>query len=151
MQELVLRVAKPGGWERSWESRLAAWGSDRSVDVRLIDRRHRQIAIIECWNTFGDLGQAERSSDIKVRDAGQYAVAVAGGGEPFEVGLAWIVRDTKANRALVQRYPHIFESRFPGSSRGWLEALTRGPMPSQPGLMWCDLRATRFFARRSPR
>ena len=149
IEELVLRLAKPAGWERAWEARSGGWGSDRSVDVRLIAHRRRRIAIVECWNTFGDLGEAGRSSDRKVRDTLQYAVAIAGDGEAFEVGLVWIVRDTRANRDLVNRYAHIFESRFPGSSRAWVNALTRGgPMPAQPGLIWCDVNATRLFARR---
>jgi hypothetical protein len=33
-----------------------------------------------------------------------------------------------------------------------VEALTRrGPMPAQPGLVWCDVKGTRLFARRRPR
>lgn len=152
IQELLLRVAKTGGWERVFEARSGGWSSDRSVDVRLLDRKGRRLVIGECWNTFGDLGEATRSSERKVRDALEQAVAIAGDGEPFEVGLVWIVRDTRANRALVNRYPQILESRFPGSSREWVEALTKGgPMPRQPGLIWCDVRATRLFARRRPR
>ena len=107
---------------------------------------------MECWNTFGDLGAAARSSDRKVAEAEQVAVAIAGEGQPFEVGLCWVVRDTRANRALVNRYEHIFASRFSGSSAGWVRALTKGgPMPKQPGLIWCDLRATRLFVRRGAR
>jgi len=152
IQELVLRVAKPAGWEQAFEARSGGWQSDRSVDVRLLDRKGRRLVIGECWNTFGDLGEATRSSERKVRDAHEQAVAIAGEGEPFEVGLIWIVRDTAANRALVNRYPRIFESRFPGSSREWVKALTSGgPMPARPGLAWCDVMAARLFARRRGR
>ena len=152
IQELVLRVAHAGGWERAFEARSRALGTDRSVDVRLLDRIGRRLVIAECWNTFGDLGAAARSSNDKVRDAEQQAVAIAGEGEPFEVGLVWIVRDTKANRALVNRYEHIFATRFPGSSAQWVATLTRrGPMPKEPGLIWCDVNATRLFARRNGR
>ena len=43
--------------------------------------------------------------------------------------------------------PEVFASRFPGSSR--VEALTRGdPPPAEPGLVWCDVSATRLFAWR---
>lgn len=152
IQELVLRVSKPAGWERAWEGKSGSWASDRSVDVRLLDRRGRRLVVGECWNTFGDLGQAARSSDHKGRDAQQQAVAVAGEGEPFAVGLVWIVRDTRANRELIERYGEIFGSRFPGSSQRWVQAIMEGgPMPAQPGLIWCDVRATRLFARRMPR
>ncbi len=124
IQELVLRVALAGGWERAFEARSREWGTDRSIDVRLLQRRLRRMVIAECWNTFGDLGAATRSSERKLRDAEEQAVALAGDGPPYEVGLVWIVRDTKANRALVDRYEHIFASRFPGSSAGWIRALT---------------------------
>lgn len=83
MQELVLRLGQAAGWERAFESRSGGWGSDRSVDVRLVDRRRRCLIVNECWNTFGDLGSASRSSDQKLRDAKQYAVAIAGDGAPF--------------------------------------------------------------------
>jgi len=105
--------------------------------------------VVECWNTFGDLGYATRSSDRKLADALQLAAVLGGDVGAFRVGLCWVVRDTRANRAVVARYAHIFESRFPGSSRAWVEAITKGtPMPSQPGLVWCDVKATRLFARR---
>ncbi len=152
MQELVLRLAKAAGWEQAFEARSGGWQSDRSVDVRLLDRRGRRLIVGECWNTFGDLGEATRSSERKVRDAHEQSVAVAGDGPPFQVGIVWIVRDTAANRALVHKYPHIFESRFPGSSHEWVTALTKGSdMPPQPGLIWCDVNATRLFARRRRR
>jgi len=149
MQELLLRVAVGGGWERAFEARSRASGSDRSVDVRLIDRRGRRLIVAECWNTFGDLGAATRSSNSKVRDAEEQAVAVAGDGQPFQVGLCWVVRDTKRNRELVARYEQIFTARFPGSSAAWVNALTNGgPMPHQPGLVWCEVRATGIFSHR---
>ena len=152
IQELVIRVTRPGGWEPEFEARSRSDGG-HSVDVRLLDRRRRRLAIVECWNTFGDLGQATRSSDQKMRDAEDRAVAVAGDGEPFAVGLCWVVRDTKANRELVARYDHIFSARFPGSSLAWVRALTEpgAPMPNQPGLVWCDMRATRLFPHRRAR
>lgn len=158
IQELALRASKPGGWLGGFELRTRATDPSRSVDVPLIDQRRRRLVVGECWNTFGDLGAAVRSSDRKVVEAADLAVvkgAQAGegaerDGEPYQVGLCWIVRDTKANRALVDRYQHIFKARFPGSSAQWIKALTRGgPMPKEPGLIWCDVQATRLFARRA--
>lgn len=147
IQELVVRVAA-AGWKAEWESRSGR----RSVDVRLEDRQRRRILIVECVNTLGDLGEAMRSSDFKVREAEQKAVAIAGGGEPFEVGLVWVVRDSRANRELVRRYWRLLDSRFTGSSVEWVRALVVGrPMPKRSGLVWCDVRATRLFARRRPR
>ncbi len=150
VQELVLRVARGGGWDRRWELRTRPGDRSRSADVALLDARGRRAVLNECWNTFGDLGYAARSSDQKLEELRQAAVVLGGDGAAYEVGLCWIVRDTAANRALMARYPHVFATRFPGSSLGWLRTLTLGaPMPSQAGLLWCDLRATRLFARRT--
>jgi DNA-binding XRE family transcriptional regulator len=153
MQELLLRVARAGGWERNVEARSRTSGRDLSVDVRLVDRKGRRLVIGECWNTFGDLGEATRSSERKLGDAEEQAVAIAGDGNAYQVGLVWIVRDTKANRELVNRYPRIFEARFPGSSARWIDALTRpgARLPVDPGIVWCDVAATRVFARRRVR
>ena len=149
MQELVISVAKAAGWEVQFEAQSRAWDSKRSIDVRLIDRANRRIVIVECWNTFGNVGAAARSSNAKIRDEGQHAVAIAGEGAPFEVGLVWVVRDTKANRELLARYPGVFESRLPGSSAPWLGAITRRfSPPAEPGLIWCDNKTKRLFARR---
>ena len=66
-------------------------------------------------------------------------------------GLVWVVRATAPNRALVARYPEVFGSRFPGSSGGWVEALAAGSEPpTQTGLVWCDIEATRLFGWRRP-
>ena len=103
---------------------------DLDIDV------DRSVVIVECWNTFGDLGAAIRSSDYKVRELG-------------EAGLLWVVRDTRANRELVGRYGTLLDSRFIGSSVGWVRALVgEGEMPGRSGLVWCDVKATRVFARR---
>jgi transcriptional regulator with XRE-family HTH domain len=151
IQELVITVAKAARWEVQFEATSRSWGSGRSVDVRLVDRKQRRVAIVECWNTFGDLGAAARSSNEKVRDAEQRAVAIAGGGDPFEVGLVWVVRDTHANRALVAKYEQIFVAKFPGSSARWVGAIVnRTEPPREPGLVWCDTKASRLFARRQP-
>ena len=151
MQELVLRVGREGGWERLVEALSRTYGSDRSIDVRLTQHATRQVAIAECWNTFGDLGEAMRSGARKLRDAREQATASVGGA-PYRVGLVWIVRDTKANRELVARYAEIFAAACPGSSERWLRALVGGaPMPAQPGLVWCDVKSTRLFARRTRR
>jgi hypothetical protein len=79
-------------------------------------------------------------------------MAVARWGEDARVGLVWIVRATRRNRALIAKYPEIFASRFPGSSIGWVRALTLGTEPpTEPGLVWCDVAATRLFEwRRRP-
>ncbi|CAN5830072.1 hypothetical protein BH24CHL6_BH24CHL6_00820 [soil metagenome] len=95
------------------------------------------LALVECWNTFGGLGAAARSSNRKLADADGLAAILGGDDGPFAVGLCWVVRDTAAHRALMNRYRHIFDSRFPGPSAAWARALTRGgPLPREPGLVW---------------
>jgi hypothetical protein len=149
MHELVIGVAKAAGWEVELEARSRAWESHRSIDVRLIDRKQRQIVIVECWNTFGDIGAAARSTNNKVRDEEQHAVAIAAGGAPFAVSAVWVIRDTTANRSLLGKYPGAFNARLPASSIRWFHAVTtRSEPPLQPGFVWCDLRATRLSARR---
>lgn len=60
-------------------------------------------------------------------------------GPSARAALVWVVRATARNRLLVARYPEVFATRFPGSSRAWVAALTAGgPIPTEPGLVWCD-------------
>jgi transcriptional regulator with XRE-family HTH domain len=152
IQELVLKLGKAGGWESRFELPTRPTDPARSSDAALLDRRGRRMVLNECWNTFGDLGYATRSSDRKLHEAHALATALGGDDGPFAVSLCWVVRDTAANRPIVARYEHIFASRFPGSSSAWVRALTRGaPMPAEPGLVWCDLNATRLFAYRRRR
>ena len=148
IQELVLRSARAAGFRGSFElamNRAEPW---RSVDVGLRHDRHRCLVLCECWNSIGDIGAAARATSRKVAEADQFAVAI-GGAASFRVASCWIVRDTRRNRDLVRRYPEVFAARFPGSSRGWVEALAAGaPPPVEPGLVWSDVDATRLFAWR---
>jgi transcriptional regulator with XRE-family HTH domain len=150
MQELTLRVGTRAGYRGGFELRTRVSDPSRSIDVPLLDSHARRLVVVECWNTFGDLGAAARSSSQKLEFARQEAVVLGGESSPLEVGLCWIVRDSKRNRELVARYGHIFDAFLPASSIAWVRTLTvpGAPMPRQPGLVWCDLRATRLFARR---
>jgi transcriptional regulator with XRE-family HTH domain len=150
IQELVLRVAKPCGYRGGFELRTRATDPSRSIDAPLVSHQQRRLVIVECWNMFGDLGGAARSSQQKQLFGSEAAVVLGRDDEPYEVGLCWVVRDTKRNRELVARYQHIFDALLPGSSLAWVRALTvpGAPMPGRPGLVWCDVRATRLFARR---
>ena len=148
MQELVLRTGRSGGYRGSFELATRPAEPWRSADVGFRDDRHRRLIVAECWNTFGDLGAAARSSNRKLAEIRDLAVAIWGAAA-HTVGLVWVVRASRRNRALVARYPELFASRFPGSSRLWLRALTQGTEPpAEPGLIWCDLHATRLFAWR---
>jgi transcriptional regulator with XRE-family HTH domain len=151
MQELVLRLGRAAGYEGRFELATRPADPARSSDAPLLDHRRRRMILIECWNSFGDLGAAARSSDRKQAEAEALAVVLGGEAGPLQVGLCWVVRDTARNRALMTRYSHIFASRFPGPSAAWARTITAGaPLPAQPGLVWCDVNATRLFARRRP-
>lgn len=150
IQELVLQLATPAGYEGGFELPTRPSNPARSIDVALVDRRKRRLVIVECWNSFGDLGSAARSSNRKLAEGHALAAGLGWIGSRYEVGLCWVVRDTIRNRELIARYEHIFRSRLPGSSAGWVRALTAdGRLPSEPGLVWCDARAMRLFARRT--
>jgi DNA-binding XRE family transcriptional regulator len=150
MQELALRLGRRVGFETQFELATRPQNPRHSIDTAFADDRRKVAIVIECWNTFGDVGAAARSSARKVAELGEL-IADRWEGEG-RVSSIWIVRDTARNRQLVARYPEVFRSRFPGSSSAWVSALTaRGEVPADPGLVWCDLEATRIFAWRQPR
>lgn len=144
IQELVLRLGRAAGYTGSFELPTRPAEPWRSVDVgRTAEADHRMI-LAECWNTFGDVGAAARTTNRKLSDL--IDLAVGRWGSDASIGVVWVVRATARNRELIQRYPEVFASRFPASSRAWVGAFTDGtPPPSAPGLVWCDLGATRFF------
>ena len=153
LQELVLRLARPIGYRPGVELATRAAEPWRSVDVLLADDGRRTLILVECWNTFGDLGAALRSTDRKRAEAEALATA-RWGVEPHRVGAVWVVRASTRNQALVARYPELFASRFTGSSAGWVAAITVGASPPEAlGLVWADAAATRIYAwrRRSER
>jgi transcriptional regulator with XRE-family HTH domain len=148
IQELVLRLGRRAGYQASFELPTRPSDPRRSADVGLRDDAHRRLTLVECWNTLGDVGGAARATSRKLAEAEELAIAV-GDERPHRVAGCWVVRATAANRALVARYPEVFAARFPGSSAGWVRALTQGTEPpSEPGLVWCDVDATRLFAWR---
>jgi hypothetical protein len=145
MQELVLRVARPGGYTRRFELQSSRGGF--STDVGMINPHKLVIMLVECVNTVTDFGAAVRASHRKRTELEDFATSRGAG---YAVGSCWVLRDVPRNRALVARYPEIVRSAFPGSSARWLRALTTGsPIPAEAGLIWCDARAARLFARRS--
>jgi hypothetical protein len=121
----------------------------RSIDVNWRSDRSRRLMVMEAWNMIGDVGAGVRSFQRKLADAAELGIAT-GGELPYATHGVWVVRATARNRALVQRYPEVFRAAFPGSSAAWVRALTTGAEPpTEPGLVWCDVRATRLFAWRA--
>jgi hypothetical protein len=141
IQEHILALARATGRDATFEQPTRPSDPRRSTDVGIRDDRNRALIQAECWNTFGDLGAAVRSTSRKRAEAEAFAVATQrpDDPEPYRVATVWVIRATAANRALVARYPHIIEAAFPGSSRRWLHALVRGDEPPrEPGLVWFD-------------
>ena len=156
IHELVMRLGRRAGFRGIFELPSRPSDPSRSTDVGLRDDRARLLVLVECWNTFGDVGAAVRSTNRKLAEAAAMAIAV-GGERPHRVAGCWVVRDVERNRRLIARYPELFGTRFPGSSASWVQALggatgdsatPRSAPPEELGLVWCDARATRVFAWR---
>jgi transcriptional regulator with XRE-family HTH domain len=144
VQELVLRLGRPAGYTGAFELATRSTEPWRSVDIGLASEAGHRMILVECWNTFGDVGAAARSTNRKASEL--EALAIARWGVTARVGVVWVVRSTARNRALLQRYPEVFAARFPGSSREWVAALTSGSAPPRAaGLVWTDVGATRLF------
>ena len=147
IQELILRLGRRNGLPGSFELPTRPSEPWRSIDVCLADPRRRRRIVVECWNTIGDIGAAVRTSNRKRAEL--HDLAIAGGDHDALTGLVWVVRATSRKRALVGRYPEVFARAFSGSSSGWVATLMNGaPPPAEPGLVWCDVGATRLFAWR---
>lgn len=150
LQELLLRLGRETGRWRSFELPTRPADPSHSIDVCLRDDTRRVLMINECWNTIGNVNASVRSTHRKIAEAEQMAVAIGGERGPYRVAACWIVRDTRANRALIARYPEVFATTFTGSSARWVEALTTtaADPPAGIGLVWTDVNATRLFAWR---
>ena len=145
MQELLLRLGRAAGFDRQFELATRPAEPWRSIDVAFGSESRRVAIEVECWNTIGDVGAAARSSNRKVAELEQ--AAVARWGEDARAALVWVVRDSARNRRLIARYPEVFAVRFPASSRAWVAALSvSGLVPMEPGLVWCDVRRGRLYA-----
>lgn len=132
MQERILALAAATGRHGTFELPTRPLDPSRSTDVGIRDARQRARILVECWNTFGDLGAAVRATARKAAEAGATWPA-------DRIATVWVVRASAANRALLARFPRIVGAAFPGSSRAWLRALTAGtPPPPEPGLVWYD-------------
>jgi transcriptional regulator with XRE-family HTH domain len=143
-QEIALRLTGAAGWRGRSEVASDPREPRHATDI-VLDGRHARMVLVEIWNRIDDLGAAVRSSDRKLADARRAA-------EPgLSVGSCWLFVDTAANRQIVRRYPSLLRSRFPGSSAGWVRALTTGsPPPAAPGMAWIDVRAGRLRELRRP-
>jgi transcriptional regulator with XRE-family HTH domain len=138
IQEHILALARTTGRHGTFELPTRPSDRSRSTDVGIRDAATRTRILAECWNTFGDLGAAVRATTRKQHEA-------QATWPEDRIATVWVVRATAANRAIVARYPHILDAAFPGSSRRWVRALTRGDAPpNEPGLVWYDPASARL-------
>ena len=142
IQEYLLEIGRRNNRRGSFEAPTRAYDPARSIDVQHLDERHDCLIVEEAWNRIGDLGAGARSSTRKLAEAEQRTTA-------RRVALCWIVRDSHANRAIVNRYPEVIAARFPGSSAAWVQALEQGANPpNEPGVVWFDASRRRLKAMR---
>ena len=142
IQEHLLALARATGRPGTFELPTRPTNPSRSTDVGLRDARTRTRILAECWNTIGDLGAATRATNRKRHEA-------EATWPDDRVSTVWVVRATAANRALLDRFPHVIDAAFPGSSRRWVRALTTGDAPPrESGLVWFDPATGRLIERR---
>jgi hypothetical protein len=141
-QQLVIATARSGGWTATVEEAIDTdWDRPRSIDVVLKRTARGEVAVVEVWNLVDDVGAAFRGLDAKAaRITRQHGRAA---------GALMVIRGTRRNRALVNDFNALFRAQFPGSSVGWLAALTADkPMPARAGLLWTDVAGTRLLVAR---
>lgn len=150
IQEVMLRLGRSTGFGRTFELPTRPANPAYSVDVGQRDDARRLLVLEECWNTFGNIGASVRSTRRKIAEAEALAVPAGGERGPYRVAAVWVVRDAPRNRAVLARYPEVFDATFAASSAAWVKALTvRGtPVPKELGLVWCDPRRGRLTAWR---
>ena len=142
IQEYLLKLARATGRPGTFELPTRPSDPARSTDVGIRDPTTRTRILAECWNSFDDLGSAARATNRKRHEA-------EATWPDDRITTVWVVRATAANRALLARYPNIVDAAFPGSSRGWVRALTTGTAPpAEPGLVWYDPATGRLAERR---
>src|SRR5918996_950216 len=105
IQEHILRLARATGRPGTFELPTRPDDPSRSTDVGIRDPRQHARVLVECWNTFGDLGGAIRSTRRKEQEA-------AATWPDDRIATVWVVRATVANRALLSRYPEILDAAF---------------------------------------
>ena len=151
-QELVLRTAAGGGWTGRPEEMLDVnTTGSRAADVVL--RRGGEVALVEVWDWFEDVGAAIRSWDRRLARLEQTATA----SHPMDTGRpvaracgCWVVRATRRNRLLVGEHRAFFRARFGIAGASWLAALRSRAtiMPDAPAMLWISVNGDHVFASR---
>ncbi len=143
-QNLIVSIAKAGGWTAIPEAVVDEGRWSRSIDVLLGRAARHEAAVIEIWDLILDGGEAMRGLESKVQ-----ALRAQLGGAWSVQGLL-VVRGTHRNRALVRELRHVFAARYPAPSTTWLRALEdpTTPMPSAGGFAWTSVGGNTLAAAR---
>lgn len=150
-QELVIRLAAPGGWRARAERPIDPDASrSRSIDVYLTRDEDREVVVVEVVDLVTDVGDVFRGLEDKVAFVRREHAARHDGGPPTRVAGLLVIRGTTRNRSLIATLSLMFASRFPTPGRQWLRALsTPGlKMPIADGFVWSSSRGDRLFAAR---
>ena len=78
IQELVMRVGRGAGFQRTFELPTRPANPTHATDVGLRDDRGRRLILVECWNSIGDVGAAVRSTNRKRVEAEGLAAVLGG-------------------------------------------------------------------------
>jgi transcriptional regulator with XRE-family HTH domain len=144
-QDLVIRVATPGGWTGTPEHGLRPDGVERWRYVDLLLRRTstRELAVVEVWNLLADVGDGLRGLATKVERLHTLNPG-------WSVTGLLVVRATARNRRTVARLSALFQAALSASSAACLRALQDpgARLPSGNGMLWSDVAGTRLFAAR---
>jgi len=155
-QELVLRVARLGGWHARPERPIdPAWSRSRSIDV-LLERAigdRRDVVVVEIEDWLADVGAALRNLDHKAAAIRREVPRGSDLPGSREVAGLLVVRGTSRNRKLVAELATLFETRFPARGRDWLAALADRSMrmPVGDGWLWTSVAGDRLIPPRQPR
>ena len=143
-QNLVVAMAKAGGWTAIPEAALDEGRWSRSIDVLLSRAARREAAVVEIWDLLLDGGEAMRGLTAKVQALRERL------GDAWRVQGLLVVRGTHRNRALVRELRPLFAARYPASSAEWLKAVgdQATAMPAAAGFAWTSVDGSRLLAAR---
>ncbi len=152
-QELVIRLAAPGGWRARAEAPIDPRATrSRSIDVHLSRGDGREAVVVEIIDLLADVGEAFRGLEDKVAAVRRSLGPTRSRDDGTRVAGLLIIRATRRNRALIASLSRMFLSRFPADGRTWLRAsrIRETPMPQDDGFVWSSVRGDRLFAARQP-
>ena len=143
-QNLVVALAKAGGWTAIPEAALDEGRWSRSIDVLLSRAARREAAVVEIWDLLRDGGEAMRGLTAKVQALREQL------GDGWRVQGLLVVRGTHRNRTLVRELRPLFAARYPASSAEWLKAVgdPATAMPAAAGFAWTSVDGSRLLAAR---